>query len=162
MHLRCLVGAISDWGKLYGEAFDTLKPGEWIEHVEVNIHFTSDDGTVAEGHILDGWSKNFYEAGDILGKTFRALDQSRELMKKAGFKNVVQKNYKVPVGPWSSDPRLKELGRWNLLFCTQSLEGWALYILTEVMKWKVEAVQEYLIKVKRALLERTNHAYYVV
>lgn len=123
VHLRCLFGYISDWDKLYGEAFDALKPGGWIEDVELSIHITSDDGTVGEGHILDGWSKTFYEAGDILGKTFKVLDQSKELMKKAGFKNVVQRNYKVPVGAWSSDPKLKEVGRWNLLFCTQGLEG---------------------------------------
>lgn len=83
-------------------------------------------------------------------------------MEGAGFTNVVQRNYKVPIGAWSSDAKLKEVGRWNLLFCLSGMESWAIYMLTVVLKWKVEDVHEYLAKVKAAFLDRKNHGYYVM
>ncbi|KFY10977.1 hypothetical protein V491_07386 [Pseudogymnoascus sp. VKM F-3775] len=162
VHIRCLFGAISDWPKLYGDAFRTIKPGGWIEQVEINVQIVSDDGTVDEDHILTGWAKPFFKAGDILGKTIRALDQSKELMENVGFTNVVQRNYKVPIGAWSSDPKLKEVGRWSLLFCLSGMESYAMYMLTMVLNWKVEDVHKYLAEVKAAFLDKKNHGYYVV
>lgn len=162
IHLRVMLGAISDWPALYGEALRTLKPGGWVENVDFDIHFRSDDGSVGEGHVLDGWGEMFCKSGDLMGKTFRVQEEARELMEAAGFTNVVQKNYKVPIGGWSSDPKLKEVGRWNLLYCSQGLDGWALYILTVILKWKMEDVKEYLHEVKQALLNKKNHTYYVV
>jgi ubiquinone/menaquinone biosynthesis C-methylase UbiE len=162
VHLRCLFGAISDWPKLYGDAFRTVKPGGWIEQVEINVQIVSDDGTVDEDHILTGWAKPFFKAGDLLGKSIRTLDQTKELMEKAGFTNVVQRNYKVPIGAWSSDPKLKEVGRWSLLFCLSGMESWAMYMLTAVLEWKLDDVKVYLAQVKAAFLDRKNHGYYVV
>ncbi|OBT81149.1 hypothetical protein VE02_10056 [Pseudogymnoascus sp. 03VT05] len=162
VHLRCLFGAISNWPKFYSDAFRTIKPGGWIEQVEINIQIVSDDGTVGEDHVLTGWAKPFFKAGDLLGKSIRTLDQTKELMENAGFTNVVQRNYKVPIGAWSSDPKLKELGRWSLLFCLSGMESWAMYMLTSVLNWKLEDVQVYLAEVKAAFLDKKNHGYYVV
>ncbi|KFY24031.1 hypothetical protein V493_05478 [Pseudogymnoascus sp. VKM F-4281 (FW-2241)] len=162
VHLRCLFGSISDWPKLYNDAFRAIKPGGWIEQVEINVQIVSDDGTVDEDHILTGWSKPFFQASEIVGKSIRLLDQTKELMLKAGFTNVVQRNYKVPIGAWSSEPKLKEVGRWSLLFCLSGMESWAMYMLINVLMWKVEDVNEYLAKVKAAFLDKKNHGYYVV
>ncbi len=68
-----------------------------------------------------------------MGKTFRILDLQKQYITDAGFKNVVEQRYKMPVGPWSSDPKLKEIGRWHLLECFQGIEGWSVALLTRVM-----------------------------
>lgn len=36
------------------------------------------------------------------------------LMQEAGFVDVVEKRFRWPVGDWSGDVRLREVGRWNL------------------------------------------------
>jgi len=52
----------------------------------------------------------------------------------AGFVDVVEKKkWKVPIGGWSSDPKLKRIGLYTLLFLDQSLKGFALYMLKEIM-----------------------------
>lgn len=162
VHIRGLFGGVSDWPKLYNDAMRTIKPGGWIEQVEVNIQVFSDDGTVDEDHILGGWAKPFFEASDLLGKSIRTIDQTKERIEGAGFTNVVQRNYKVPIGAWSSDPKLKEIGRWNQLYCLNGIESWAIYMLTMVLKWKVEDVHEYLARVRTAVLDKKTHGYYVV
>jgi hypothetical protein len=70
----------------------------------------------------------------MIEKSFDVIERQKELITQAGFIDVHEKKYKLPVGEWSSDPKLKELGQWNLLFCLQGLEGWALFLLTDVLK----------------------------
>jgi hypothetical protein len=51
----------------------------------------------------------------------------------AGFVDVVERRFKWPIGPWSSDSRLKEIGRWNLLNWEEGMEGWVIAPYTRVL-----------------------------
>lgn len=119
---------------LHADGIRCTKPGGWIEDLEFTIEFKSDDGTVTDDHVMARWSKIFLEAGERMGKTFRVGERARELITSAGFVNVTEKKYKLPVGDWSSDPKMKTLGQWNLLYCVQGLEGFALFLLSKIMK----------------------------
>lgn len=162
VHLRCLFGSIADWPSLYREIYAHTKPGGWIQQLEMSIEFKSDDGTVGPDHIMAQWSRTFIEAGDKLGKTFKIADEAAKLIKEAGFTDVEERWYKLPVGPWTKDKKLKEIGRYNLLYCLEGCEGWALYLLTRVMEWKLAEVQVFIAMMKSALMDRKNHAYYSV
>jgi hypothetical protein len=96
--------------------------------------FKSKDGSVTEDHFMVQWSKTLLYAAEQLGKTFAIYDFNREMITKAGFVNVVEKKFKIPVGTWPSDPKMKELGQWNTLFCLEGLESWSLYLLSTVLK----------------------------
>jgi trans-aconitate methyltransferase len=160
IHIRCLMGSINDWTKLYAQAYDHLAPGGWIQHLDMDIGFTSDDGTVGEDHVMAEWSRTFFDAGDKMGKTFRVLDQMAPLMQNAGFTDLYQAVFKVPVGGWTKDKIMKQIGQWNYYYCLQGCEGWALFLLTKVMQWQMEEVQVFIAKFKNALNDRRNHAYY--
>jgi hypothetical protein len=83
-------------------------------------------------------------------------------MQAAGFNSVQESWYKVPVRGWSSDPHMKELGKWNLLHCTQGAEGWGLFLLTKVLQWKVEEAQVFIAKFRNGLKDKSVHAYFEV
>ena len=110
------------------------KPGGYIEHLEISIMFKSEDGSVTEDHFMAQWSKTLLYAAEQIGKTFAIYDFNREMITKVGFVDVVEKKFKVPVGTWPSDPKMKELGQWNLLFCLEGLESWSLYLLSMILK----------------------------
>lgn len=97
------------------------------------MHWRADDGSIATDHVFKRWSDIFVEAGEKMGKTFRILDLQKQYVVEAGFENVVETRYKMPVGPWSSDPKLKEVGRWHRLECFEGIEGWSMALLTRVM-----------------------------
>jgi hypothetical protein len=158
-----------------------LKPGGWIEQLEMSIEFKSDDGTVTHDHVFSVWSRIFIEAGERFGKTFRIADLAKGYIESAGFEDVVERKLKLPVGGWSSDPKYKELGRWNLLHCEQGIEGWAMALLTRVMgvrwynvsisiylvnyicyQWPYTEVQAFLGWMRSGLRNRSTHAYYNV
>jgi hypothetical protein len=74
------------------------------------------------------------EAGEIFGKTFRVAYKTKEWMEEAGFINVVEKKYKFPVGTWPADKRMKELGMWFRAYFEDGMEGYAMALLTRVLK----------------------------
>ncbi|KAF3049761.1 hypothetical protein E8E11_006652 [Didymella keratinophila] len=162
INIRSLYGSIADWPALYQQVYDNLAPGGYLHEVEMSIQFKSDDGTLTPDHILSQWSDIFHEASRRFGKSFYEVWNLSTYAKNVGFVDVVENVYKVPVNGWPADPRLKEIGRWNFLHCTQGAEGWGLFLLTKVMGWSVEEAQVFIAKFRNGLKERRVHAYFEV
>lgn len=55
-------------------------------------------------------------------------------MVKAGFVDVVERRFKVPIGGWPADPRLQQLGLYNRLQWVEGIEGWCMYLPTNVLR----------------------------
>ena len=166
VHIRALYGSIADWPALYREAFRTLRPGGYLENFEFTILLRSDEPSVNDDpeHIFKQWADVFYQAADRLGKTIKiGMDgRMRRYMEEAGFEDIVVTDHKLPCGPWSDDARLKEVGMYNLAFMEQSLEGFALFLLKEVMGWDYVEVQLFLARMRRAIKDMKLKPYYIV
>jgi SAM-dependent methyltransferase len=160
VYIRCLYGSVSDWPALYRQIYKHTKPGGFIEQMEMSVKFTSDDGAADSDDVMAEWSQIFIDAGERIGKSFKIADQAAFLIRDAGFVDVVERWFKVPVGPWPKDKRLREIGRQNYHFCNEGLEGWALYLLTRIMGWKAPEVHILVARMKSALNERRNQGYY--
>ncbi|KAI9830954.1 MAG: hypothetical protein M1826_004070 [Phylliscum demangeonii] len=160
IHARTILGCVADWPALYQQALHHLKPGGYYEQVELGVEFCCDDGSVKPNSPLAQWGRLFTEAGDKMGKTLMIVNKMKDYMVAAGFEDVHEIRQKWPIGAWSSDEHLKDIGRWNQLHTEEGIDGWALALLTRVMDWPVESVQVYLAKMKTALRERKNHSYF--
>ncbi|KAK3045311.1 hypothetical protein LTS18_014060 [Coniosporium uncinatum] len=162
IHVRCMFGSVADWPALYRQVYRHLKPGGWINQLEMSIQFKADDGSCPPDHTFSVWSKIMIDAGEIFGKTFQIADQCENYIREAGFEEIVSYRWKLPVGGWSSDPKLKELGRWNYLHCETGAEGWGLFLLTRVLNWSLEEAQVLIAKFRLALKDRKTHSYFEV
>ncbi|KAL8801030.1 MAG: hypothetical protein Q9200_007069 [Gallowayella weberi] len=131
IHVRQLYGSVADWPKFYKECFDHLAPGGYIEQAEINPVAKSDDGSVTPGDLYDQCGKLAISAGNAFGKSLMIEESMQDDIARAGFIEVVKVKYKWPVGAWSNDQRLKELGRWNLIHWNQGMEGWTMRFLTK-------------------------------
>ncbi|KAL1649431.1 hypothetical protein SLS58_001486 [Diplodia intermedia] len=160
VHIRALFGSVSDWPAFYKEAYDHIKPGGWINQFETSIVPKSDDGSLAANHTLLEWARLFVEAANKFGKSLMVTDDMKQRMVEAGFEDVTEVMYKVPLGTWPSNPKLKEIGRWDLMYCYQGCEGWALYLLTHVMGWEIEEVKKLVERYKEALKDPKVHSYW--
>jgi hypothetical protein len=69
-----------------------------------------------------------------MGKEFSIIDHSKEYMATAGFTDVQERKYKLPVGVWARDPKMKEIGAWNYYYMLQGLEGMCLLLFTKVLE----------------------------
>jgi len=136
-----------------------LKPGGYIEQLEMSVVPMSDDNSVTPESIFSQWGKISLELGDKFGKSLKTADESKAGIEAAGFINVVEHRWKLPIGGWPADKRFKELGQWNRLNWEQGIEGWCMYLLTHLMQWSMPEVQVYLAKMRQALRDRHIHAY---
>lgn len=166
IHMRALYGSISDWSKLYRQAFATLKPGGWLENFEFTITLHSDTPEIRNDpdHIFKRWANVFHEAGDRMNRTLRigVNGQMSRLMAEAGFIDIQQISYQVPIGAWSSDAVYKRIGLFNLAFMEESLEGFALFLLKEIMGWEYERVQVFVAEMRLAIRNTKTRPYYLV
>lgn len=79
------------------------------------------------------WSKLFIDAAETIGQTFDVALKSKERMIEAGFVDVVEHKFKMPVGPWPADKKWKELGRWSLLHMLTGVDGMQMWMLSSVL-----------------------------
>ena len=94
----------------------------------------SDDGTLAQDSALVKWWTLFKEMGEKMGRTFATGEVAGESITGAGFIDVHEDIFKVPIGAWAKDKTFKEWGAWLKLFLLDGLEGFALRGLTIILE----------------------------
>ena len=137
-----------------------MKPGGWIEIVEHSVEPIADDGSMPEDHFYHTWGKTVVGMGEKFGKSFTIWRDSKALLEKAGFVDVVEVTYKWPMNGWARhDEKLKNIGRWNQLRMHEGIEGFMMRLLTQVEGWSVARAQLFLAEMRRELRNYKVHAY---
>lgn len=187
VHARAIYGGLSDWSHLFNESLSVLKPGGWFESVESSSKFLRDDAQgnpipIPEDNVLFRWSVLGNEASEKLGRPLDVVGKIPGRMRRAGFVNVTERVYKVPLGSWPWDPRLKNIGKCNLSNVLHALgkrdlrfrmgtsviakvdldqiEGMTMALFTRVLHWGPEEVQAILTEIRRECQNRKNHFYF--
>ncbi|KAM0484600.1 hypothetical protein ACHAP7_003160 [Fusarium lateritium] len=162
IHFRWLVGSIVDWEQLFKEAYRCLKPGGHIESHEALSRMDCDDGSITEKSAMHQWGKFFVEGGKKIGRSFTIVEDGvqRSAMEKAGFVKLEEKNFKVPIGGWPKDPKMKEIGKYAQATLEQDIEGYVLFMANTVEGWTKEEVEVYISMLRRELRQGKMHPYY--
>ncbi|CAF9920537.1 hypothetical protein IMSHALPRED_004955 [Imshaugia aleurites] len=162
VHVRFLYASIADWPKFYKECFDHIAPGGYIEQSEPLPALISDDGSIPPGDILHRCSELAIEASQKFGKNMRIALLIKNMIKEAGFVDVVEKQYKWPVGEWPVDRKLKDIGRWNMQHWLEGLDAWTLRLLTQHCGWTPDEVKHFTANMRTALKNPKYHAYQTI
>jgi len=82
---------------LFQEAYKACVPGGWVETVEVEVDYVSDDESVKPDSALAMWGKMCREAGPKMGRLFTILSEGlqKKGLEAAGFVEIREKNFKV-------------------------------------------------------------------
>lgn len=162
IHGRYLLPFIKkDWGLVFRDIYDNLNPGGWVEFQETIVYFQSIDGTL-EGTVLQRWNVLLLEGIRKLGRSATEALRCKTWMAQAGFVNLGEKKFAVPINPWAKGKDQKALGAMQMANNLEGVDGTTMAVFTRSLGWSQADVQELLVDVKRDLEDRNIHAYLTV
>ena len=127
-----LCGALptAEWFSLYKRAYHNLVPGGWIEHFDTIIDIRCDDGSLPADSLLADWGAKMAACVASTGNPTDVSSLMRPGIEAAGFINIHEKDFKVPIGDWPRHPIYKEVGDLRLTQFKEGLTGWVMWALT--------------------------------
>ena len=120
IHTRCSLGSYSSYKtEIAQQAFRNLTPGTgWLEAQEITCDICCDDESLPRDGALVRWADEMRRASAALDRPLSGYHEGlRTWFEEVGFTDVRELVFKIPLGHWPKDRRLKELGaRWRANF----------------------------------------------
>jgi SAM-dependent methyltransferase len=159
IHGRGMGGGIRNWPRLFRQIYDNLQPGGWVELQEFEAKIRSEDDTISHAPWICEWDDKIKEASRSFGKDMNLAATHKQSLIDAGFVNVNDDVYKVPIGTWAKDKKLKELGLFEAAMMLDSVEPYTLALFTRVLQYSNEQAQLWMAMVRKELKDPKLHLY---
>lgn len=91
------------------QAFECLRPGGWFESQEFGGLVECDDGTLPADSPLASWARILDTAGALKDRPRHVADSMVQWYREAGFVDVQCRFFKMPIGLWPEDRKLRRL-----------------------------------------------------
>ncbi|KAH7402917.1 S-adenosyl-L-methionine-dependent methyltransferase [Pyrenochaeta sp. MPI-SDFR-AT-0127] len=160
IHGRDLMTAVRDWSRLIEQAYTHLKPGGWIQLASTIPGALTDDDSIPpnSGYVESG--RLYAEIAEKMGAPLDAPRSWAEQMRVAGFRNVQDEVFKLPMGPWPRSKRLRTVGRLEQIMILEGgFEAYMLRGYTQVLGRRAEDLQIILALAKREVRDPNVHTY---
>ncbi|KAH6604260.1 hypothetical protein Trco_007706 [Trichoderma cornu-damae] len=153
IHMRWLAGSFRDWCFIYDCAYYSLKPGGWIEVLDM-------DGLDGIGVCIDHFPpesplralfRDIHTAAELAGRKLNTAHLSAPDFMDAGFVDIRVMEYSLPVV--FGEPSVDKI--W-LMALIDGIEAMALRLLTEYMGWDPEECKAVCEQVARELAKLTR------
>ncbi|GAO17644.1 hypothetical protein UVI_02002060 [Ustilaginoidea virens] len=158
-HFRFMVIILKDIKTVLGHAYDSLRPGGWIELQELQGTPLCDDGTMPDDDPVKTLYSTAEEAYKKFGMNTTLSAELDPFLRDAGFENIHCQVMKVPIGIWAKDKTMRILGLYQkmaVLDFLPTLSGRPFKALG-----MSEAEAEVTVALARRALEEVNvHRYF--
>lgn len=162
VHTRILLGSFEDFRVIIKKSFANLKPGGWMESQEWMPTVYCDDGTMGPDYGFAEWTQTQDKAAMNLGRPLRIANKLKRWYEQAGFVDVHEEMFKLPINSWPKDPQMKMLGRFNETNLLDGLQAFSLQLFQKGLGWTKDEIEVYLVHVRKALSDRNVHAYHKI
>ncbi|KAH7326085.1 methyltransferase domain-containing protein [Stachybotrys elegans] len=160
IHTRVTTGSWANFKtQVADQAYEALSPGGWFESQEFDCLLTSDDGTLRPDSAMSRWMHDMLNAAQVSDRPFMMAAHVKQAYLEAGFVDVHERVFKMPINPWPKDERLKELGRMWHRNMTQGLSGFSVWLFNRVYDRSPEETEVMLVDVRREMSDMYIHAY---
>ncbi|KAK0612190.1 S-adenosyl-L-methionine-dependent methyltransferase [Immersiella caudata] len=159
IHFRFTVVSWADWGRMLRVAFERLRPGGYVEMQEPDCDVFSDNAEIPASNPLKAWFCDLRAAAAMAGRPIDAVPNLKQLFIEAGFVDVQEKVYKIPVGDWPRGRRLKKMGRLWRQNIADGLPGFSYALWDKWLYRTREQIEVQLVEVRQALMEKKSRAY---
>lgn len=160
IHGRDLMTAVRDWPRLISQAYTHLKPGGWMQLCSTIPEVHSDDNTIPPNSGYQEASRLYFEMAEKMNAPLDAPRKWADQMRAAGFVNVQDVIYKLPMGPWARSKRLRTVGKLELLMITDGgFEAYMLRGYTQILNGRPEDLQIILALARNEVKNPNVHTY---
>lgn len=162
IHTRFSHGIFQDFREIIQKGYNNLEPGGYMESQEIYSKVYCDDGTMPPDYELLEWTKTQDMAAMRLGMPLRIANKLKTWYEQAGFVDVKEDVFCVPINSWPRDARYKLLGKffhWNMI---SGVHAWTVEYFVKALGWTETEVEVYLAHLRNALGDKTVHSYYKV
>jgi hypothetical protein len=118
-----------------------------------------DDDTAPPSCPLMQWSNHMMTAAQNLGLNLEASNTFSTLLAAAGFVDIQSETFAWPLGRWTRDKRMKDMGEWAQQNFLQGLSGFSLAFFTRGLDWQKPQVEDLVEKVREQALSKKSHIY---
>ncbi|EAQ84712.1 hypothetical protein CHGG_08726 [Chaetomium globosum CBS 148.51] len=162
IHGRYLLPFVKkDWAVFFKSIYDNLNPGGWFESQETIIYFQSVDGSV-EGTALQRWNALLLRGIQMMGRSATEALRCKNYLAEAGFVNLGEKKFAVPMNPWAKGDDQKAVGAMQMANNLEGVDGLTMTVFTRALGWAPADVEQLLADVKNDLKDRNIHGYITV
>ena len=141
IHTRILLGCFTNFGNVIKKAFNYLQPGGYMESQELMSTPCCDDDTMGDDWPFLEWTNFGDQAAVKAARPLRIAHRLKDWYEQAGFVDVQERIFKLPINSWPKDRHLKILGAmWeeNLL---SGLSGFSMAHYSRVLSWSKEQIE---------------------
>ncbi|KAI4200862.1 MAG: hypothetical protein LQ350_003664 [Teloschistes chrysophthalmus] len=132
-------------------------PGGWAEFIDLDLRWTSPDGSLKEEHAGKKFNNEFIKASHQANIEPCPGLYLEQWMKDAGFKDVKGEKFVWPVGTWPKDKDLKERGAWNYLQIMEGLEAFTFALFTKQLGYSKAEVEVICAKIRSEMKDPKLH-----
>ena len=90
---------------------------------ELYFVLSTDDDSIPETHAFSKWLTFVRQGLEAFGVDLLSPAKSQERLKDAGFENVTERIFKVPIGTWPKNQTLAKVGLYGQAMCVDGLQG---------------------------------------
>jgi hypothetical protein len=141
IHTRVLLGCFEDFREIIKKGFYYTKPGGHMESQEIMSTPYCDDGTMPSDWPFLEWTKFGDDAAMEAGRPMRIANKLKKWYIQAGFVDVQEKVFKLPMNPWPRDKHLKALGRMSEDNWHAGLGAFSMGHFSRVLNWSKTEIE---------------------
>ncbi|KAL4916958.1 S-adenosyl-L-methionine-dependent methyltransferase [Aspergillus aurantiobrunneus] len=161
VHSRLLAAGInrSRWPSYIRDIKRILKPGGWVQMVEIYFNVQSDNGSINERHALRQWSSQLMRSMEEI-KDLRVGTRLKTLLMASGFTEVDSKMIPLPLSAWPDNPTNRDIGAMNDDNITRLLASLSLYPLLRRLRMPQLQYRELISRAQREASDPNLKAYF--
>ncbi|KAJ6125738.1 hypothetical protein N7523_003358, partial [Penicillium sp. IBT 18751x] len=161
VHSQLLATGInrSRWPAYLNDIVRVLKPGGWVQMVEIYFNAQSDNGSLTDQHALRRWSTQYMRALEDR-KDLRVASKLRTHFLSSGLVEVDSKMIQLPLSGWSNDPRMRAIGQSTSDNIEELLRSLALYPLTQRLHMSAQNFDLLVEQAQNEARDMTLKAYF--
>lgn len=141
IYARDLIQSIRDWAKVVDQAHRSLKPGGWFEVACEYLWPYCHDSSLPPNSALEQTCELLIRANKRFGTPTSAPYYYADYLRQKGFVKVVQKVYKIPLGPWPRNTTGKNVGMCQRLNLSLGATTFGLRVFQTAFGWSEEQTE---------------------